>query len=219
MTTRISLLAEKQVNWLTRRGFRFARRRYGEVPEPFQAIAHHPGLMWTGAVHELMFERAAKRLDAELRDLVVHRVATRVGCSWCVDFGTMLTLRAGLSVHRHRELGRYEESDAFTPLEKLALTYADAMTDQPMTVTDELVAALRAGLDEAQLVELTYAIAIENMRARTNHALGITAQGYTGGDACPVPWADQISAAQTPAIQGEADAAVPSAPDREPARG
>ena len=30
------------------------------------------------------------------------------------------------------------------------------------------------------------------MRARTNQALGITAQGYTSGDACPVPWATQI---------------------------
>lgn len=184
-----------------------ARRRFGEVPEPFRATAHHPGLLWTAAVHGLAYERAATRLDPQLRDLVVHRVATRVGCSWCVDFGTMLTLKAGFSVLRHRELAHYQTSTAFTPLEKLGLAYADAMTDLPMTVTDELVAALRAHLDEAQLVELTYSITLENMRARTNHALGITAQGYTSGDACPVPWAEQISAAQ-PAASGSAPAPV-----------
>ncbi|GGM62638.1 transposase [Micromonospora sonchi] len=193
--TRIPLLGDRQVGWLTRLGFRSARRRFGQVPEPFRAAAHHPGIMWTGAIHELAYERAASRLDAELRDLMVHRVATRVGCSWCVDFGTMLTLKAGFSVERHRELARYQESTAFTELEKLALRYADAMTDLPMTVTDEMVEELRGHLDDAQLVELTYAIALENMRARTNHALGLTAQGYTSGDACPVPWDVQITEA------------------------
>jgi AhpD family alkylhydroperoxidase len=193
--TRIPLLDEKQVGWLTRVAFRFARRRFGEVPESFRASANHPGLMWAGAIHELAYERAATRLSPELRDLIVHRVATRVGCSWCVDFGTMLTLKAGLSVERHRELADYQSSPAFTELEKLALAYADAMTDLPMTVTDEQVAGLRSRLGDAELVELTYAISLENMRARTNHALGLTAQGYTSGDACPVPWDVQISAA------------------------
>ncbi|MEV6690097.1 carboxymuconolactone decarboxylase family protein [Micromonospora sp. NPDC051196] len=193
--TRIPLLSDSQVGWLTRLGFRFARRRFGQVPEPFRATARHPGIMWTSAIHELAYERAASRLSTELRDLVVHRVATRVGCSWCVDFGTMLTLKAGLSVARHRELPRYPDSAAFTEVERLALRYADAMTDLPMTVTDEMVEELRRHLDDAQLVELTYAIALENMRARTNHALGLTAQGYTSGDACPVPWDVQITEA------------------------
>jgi AhpD family alkylhydroperoxidase len=194
---RIRLPTDRQVGWLTRAAYRLARRRYGQVPEPFQAVAHHPGLMWAGALHELAVERAARRLDPALSDLVVHRVATVVGCSWCVDFGTMLALRTGLSVHRHRELARYRDSDAFTPLEKVALEYADAMTAQPMTVTDALVARLRDHLDDAGLVELTYLIALENMRARTNHALGITAQGYTSGDACPLPFDEQITRARS----------------------
>ncbi|MEV1285806.1 carboxymuconolactone decarboxylase family protein [Micromonospora sp. NPDC049679] len=193
--TRIPLLGEKQVGRFTRIAFRFARRRFGEVPEPFRAAAHHTGLMWTYAIHESAYERAATRLRPELRDLVVHRVATRIGCSWCVDFGTMLAVRAGLSVERHRELAHYASSPAFTELEKLALAYADAMTDLPMTVTDEQVAGLRSRLGDAELIELTYAISLENLRARTNHALGLTAQGYTNGDSCPVPWDVQISAA------------------------
>ena len=55
-----------------------------------------------------------------------------------------------------------------------------------MTVTDEQVAELRRHLDDAELVELTYAIVLENHRSRFNHALGITAQGFTSGDACAV---------------------------------
>src|SRR5437773_1681386 len=135
---RIPLLSDRQVGWWTRLLYRYARRTYGAVPEPGMAAAHHPRLLWASGIHELLVERAARRLDPALRDIVVHRVATVVGCSWCVDFGTMLALRTGLSVRRHRELPRYRDSAAFSPAEKLALEYADAVTAQPMTVTDEL---------------------------------------------------------------------------------
>jgi hypothetical protein len=37
------------------------------------------------------------------------------------------------------------------------------------------------------VVELTYQIALENMRARMNSALGIAEQGFSSGDACRVP--------------------------------
>jgi hypothetical protein len=48
------------------------------------------------------------------------------------------------------------------------------------------------------VIELTYQIGIENMRARMNSALGITEQGFNSGDACRVPWAGEAgdSAAQ-----------------------
>jgi AhpD family alkylhydroperoxidase len=190
---RLPLRTDREVGWFTRNVvYRAARRRFGAMPEPLLASAHHPGLLWAGLVHELAVEKAARRLDPQLRDLVVHRVATVVGCSWCVDFGTMLSLRAGITVHRHRELARYRDSDAFSVAEKTALEYADAMTGLPMTVTDELVGRLRTHFDDAQLIELTYLISLENFRARTNHALGLTAQGYTSGDACPLPFDEQI---------------------------
>jgi alkylhydroperoxidase family enzyme len=89
-----------------------------------------------------------------------------------VDFGTMLALKAGFTVQRHRELGRFRDSAAFSELEKAALTYADATTDLPMAVTDEMVDVLRERLGDAGLVELTYMIALENMRPhepRTRH--------------------------------------------------
>ena len=209
---RIALLDDRRVGWLTRLAFRFARRRFGQVPEPIQALANHPGLMWAGAVHEMGVERAARRLDPALRDPVVHRVATVatvVGCSWCVDFGMMLALRTGLSVHRHRELARYRDSAAFTDREKLALAYADAVTAQPMTVTDEQLASLRDHFTDAELVELTYLVALENQRARFNHALGISAQGCTSGDACPLPVDEQISEAQQ-ATSGTGSATGPA---------
>jgi AhpD family alkylhydroperoxidase len=184
---RIDGVPAERAGLLLRLVYWFARKKYGQLPEPGTIYAHHRGILLNTAIFELGNERVLRRLDPALRDLALHRVSTQIGCSWCVDFGTMLSIRQGLSVERHRELDRYADSDAFSPVEKLAIAYADAMTAEPMQVTDELVAELRRHLDDPELVELTYVIALENQRSRFNHALGITAQGFTSADACPVP--------------------------------
>ena len=86
-----------------------------------------------------------------------------------------------------RDLPVYRTSAAFSPLEKLVLDYAVEMTKTPVEVPDALFAALRGQFDEAQLVELTAAIAWENYRARFDHAFGIGAQGFSEGAWCPLP--------------------------------
>jgi alkylhydroperoxidase family enzyme len=58
------------------------------------------------------------------------------------------------------------------------LEYAEAMTATPVEVSDGLFDRLRAGFDEAQIVELTAAVAIENYRGRFNHAMGLGSQGF-----------------------------------------
>ena len=78
----------------------------------------------------------------------------------------------------------YPSSPDFSELEREVLAYADAATAQPTTVTDAQVTGLEARLGRAGLIELTHAIALENMRARFNHALGITDQGFDA--ACAV---------------------------------
>jgi alkylhydroperoxidase family enzyme len=67
------------------------------------------------------------------------------------------------------------------------ITYAVEMTRTRVEVPDELFSALRSELDEAQLVELTAAIAWENWRARFNHALDVASGGFSRGAFCPLP--------------------------------
>jgi len=50
----------------------------------------------------------------------------------------------------------YEKSARFTPREKLALRYADAILYDPTQADDVLWSALRAEFTEPQLVELGY---------------------------------------------------------------
>ena len=57
----------------------------------------------------------------------------------------------------------------------------------PIASQDAWRAALRTHFDDAQLVELTHVIALENMRGRFNLALGIGAAGFSEGMVCAVP--------------------------------
>lgn len=86
-----------------------------------------------------------------------------------------------------RDLPAHRESAAFSPLEKLVLDYAVAMTKTPVEVPDALFSALELHFAAAELVELSAAIAWENYRARFDHAFGIEAQGFSEGAYCPLP--------------------------------
>jgi len=52
------------------------------------------------------------------------------------------------------------------------------MTHTGQRVDDALFARLKTHFDEAQLVELTAAVALENFRSKLNPALGVAAQGF-----------------------------------------
>ena len=80
------------------------------------------------------------------------------------------------------EVTTWRDSTLFSEAERLALEYAERITYTDRKVDDALVADLKSHYSDAQIVELTAAIAMENFRSKFNPALGIEAQGF-----CMVP--------------------------------
>jgi alkylhydroperoxidase family enzyme len=93
----------------------------------------------------------------------------------------------GISPEQIANLHEYRSNLNFSGTERLALEYADGMTSTPVEVSDALFARLREHFNEAQLVELTAAIAWENYRARFDHAFGIEAENFSEGTYCALP--------------------------------
>ena len=87
-------------------------------------------------------------------------------------------MRAGADEEKIRQVPTWRESSLFSPMEREALEYAERMTMTGEQVTDELWARLRGHFSEAQMVELTAAVALENFRSKFNVPLGIEAQGF-----------------------------------------
>ena len=72
----------------------------------------------------------------------------------------------------------FATSRHYSAPERAALAFAEAMMITGQKVTDELFAEARRHFSEAQVVELTAAVALENFRSKFNVALGIEAQGF-----------------------------------------
>jgi len=159
----------------------------GTLGEPIRLMAHSPLLMHGYGGFEMAFQRA-KRAPKRLLLLAELKASALCGCEWCMDYGSWLAHHeAGITDEQLRELPRFRESDAFNEDEKLVLEYAEGISRTPVEVPDELFERLRQRFDEAEIVELTWAAAIENMRARFNWALGIESQGYSEGAVCIRP--------------------------------
>ena len=157
---------------------RMSRKMFGEVPEPVGVMWHNRKVLNFGFG---VGRKAQKwdQCDENLKSYAHMAVASLVGCSFCLDYGYFHAHNQGLDVAKAREVPRWRESDAFTPLERDVMEYAEAMTQTPPTVTDELSARLLAALGPAAMVELTSFIALANFMTRSNTAMGIESQEFS----------------------------------------
>lgn len=190
---RVEGVPDKTRNPLARISFAIARRRFGDVPEPMRIYAHNSVVMNGWAMHELSSERST-RVPDRIKHLAVMRAAMVSGCEWCLDFGSFLAKGAGVAEDEMRDLLDYRASDRFDETEKLVMDYASGMSRSPIDVSGELFAKLRERFDEAQLVELTDIVALENYRSRFNYAFGLEGQGFTEGAYCVPPDARKAAA-------------------------
>ena len=86
--------------------------------------------------------------------------------------------RLGVSTEKLEALNDYAKSPLFSDAEKVALEYADAITDTHCDVDDNLFARLQQHYDDDTIAELTMTIAWENASSRFNRAFRIPSQGF-----------------------------------------
>ncbi|WP_246241771.1 carboxymuconolactone decarboxylase family protein [Flexivirga aerilata] len=169
----------------------FAKRKLGgEFPDNGYVYFHNKPVLKAVLSFEGKVDRWSA-LDPTLKSYAQIASAGVIGCSWCLDFGYFKAHDDGLDLDKVRQVPRWRESDVFSALERRVLEYAEAMSQTPLTVTDEMVAALVDELGAAATVELTQMIALENMRSRFNSAAGLQSQGYS--DVCELPLAVRSS--------------------------
>lgn len=153
------------------------RKMMGGVPAGAEVMWHHRAVF----KDSMNFGRKSEKwheLDHNLTSFATMAAAAEIGCSFCLDLGYFMSHNKGLDEVKAREVPRWRESDVFTPLERRVMEYAAAMCQTPVTVTDEMSAALLEDLGAAGLVELTAKVGFMNSSARGNIALGIHSEEY-----------------------------------------
>ena len=163
---------------------RFSSKMFGKVPEALGVMANNPAILKFSLG---LGQKSARwhACDEDLKSYAHMAAASLIGCSWCLDLGYFQAHNEGLDMTKAQQVPRWRESTVFTPLERAVLEYAEAMTQTPPTVTDELSARLLDQLGAPALVELTSWVALANLYARTNAALGIEAEGFAAS--CDLP--------------------------------
>lgn len=98
-------------------------------------------------------------LESPLLELVKTRASQMNGCAFCIDMHTKDARAAGETEQRLYALSAWREGPFFTPRERAALAWTEALTNiQQGHAPDEVYAEARQQFTEKELVRLTFAI-------------------------------------------------------------
>lgn len=113
-------------------------------------------LEFNNAVHE---DPALK----PFADLVTVRASQMNGCAFCLDMHVKEARIHGERELRLHHLAIWRESNLFTPRERAALVWTEALTRlDPQGVSDEIYAEVRSQLSEKEMSDLAYLIVVIN---------------------------------------------------------
>ncbi|WP_411882864.1 carboxymuconolactone decarboxylase family protein [Polaromonas sp. YR568] len=102
-------------------------------------------------------------IDPALQELLRLRASQINGCAYCVDLHSGDARKKGETERRLYAVSVWRETPFFTPRERAALGWTEAITRIADThAPDEAYEALRAEFSEAECVNLTLAIGLIN---------------------------------------------------------
>ena len=169
---RISFKLPSQIDDAECRGWLQRAIARGKPGPEFQAIrAHSPGVMRSFTMsRQWLYHEGV--LDFELKELLRAYIALSGECTYCSNQGIAREINADKP--QLDKLFSHETSDEYTPRQKLALRYTDAIMWDPARADDAMWEELRAEFTEPELVELGYWIGFTFGGQRWLKTLGST---------------------------------------------
>jgi AhpD family alkylhydroperoxidase len=109
-------------------------------------------------------QAAAKAgIEKPLLELIKLRASQINGCAFCVQFHILQGESLGVAVDKLNLVVVWRETPLFSPRERAALAWTEALTLLTQGVSDEVYAQARAEFSEQELTYLTSAIASINV--------------------------------------------------------
>jgi len=127
-------------------------------PESSAVRAHSQGAFWAfNDAWEKLFRTGV--VDHSVKELCRVYVSRSIKCEYCGNQRSQAASGAGLSEAKLDELINFESSEAYSPREKAALSYAEAITWR-IDTDDAFWQRLHSYFSEEELVELACFIAL-----------------------------------------------------------
>ena len=125
---------------------------------------------------------AKSPLEKKLLHLIEYRVSQINGCAYCLDMHSKDLRHEGESEQRIYLIAAWRETDLYTPRERAALAWSEAVTLLPGgQVPDNVYDQARGEFSEEELIDLTLAVATINSWNRLNIAFRTPAGSYQPG--------------------------------------
>jgi AhpD family alkylhydroperoxidase len=134
-----------------------------------------------GAMHAMLALQQYSQgsgLEHSLLELVKLRASQLNGCAYCLDMHSKDARLAGETEQRIYVLDAWREAPFYTPRERAALAWTEAVTLIAAGVPDEVEREVREHFDDKALVDLTMAIVTINGWNRLAIALGADVGSY-----------------------------------------
>jgi AhpD family alkylhydroperoxidase len=106
---------------------------------------------------------AAAGLDKQLLELIKLRASQINGCAFCVQYHILQSESLGMSTDKLNLAVVWREAPQFSPRERAALAWTEALTLLTSGVSDEVYAQASAEFSEKELAYLTSAVASINV--------------------------------------------------------
>jgi AhpD family alkylhydroperoxidase len=131
------------------------------------------------ALQELGRVISASGLELSLVELVKTRASQLNGCAYCIDMHTKDARAEGETEQRLYALSAWEETPFFTPRERAALAWTEAITNiQQGHAADAVYEEVRKEFSEDEVVRLTFAIGQINFWNRVSIAFRVEPGTY-----------------------------------------
>ena len=125
---------------------------------------------------------AKSSIEKNLVHLIEYRVSQINGCAYCLDMHSKDLRAGGEAEQRIYTVAAWRETPFFTPRERAALAWAEAVTVLDHNqVSDEVYEMARKEFSEEELVDLTLAVVTINGWNRLNIAFRTPAGSYQPG--------------------------------------
>ncbi len=146
-------------------------RALGFVPNSVLIMQRKPKLIKALAQMASAVWDKESEVDLGFKRLVAYMASRTHGCNYSMAHAAEAAHRNGIADAKLEAVTEYRMSPLFNEAERVALDFAVAAASQPNAVTDEMFERLKRHWNEAQIVEIAGAVALNGFLNRWNDTM------------------------------------------------
>lgn len=134
-------------------------------------FANSPDVLEHAGAGFFLYRDPSRRIDPQLRELAQTRVGWARQSLFVYSQHCKSCREIGIAEDKIAAIAHWQVAECFSPLERAVLAWTDGLVLDGGRIADGVFEALRDGLDDEQILELTYITCLYDMHGVMSRAL------------------------------------------------